>query len=159
MKLFNNYQEASVAKQNEVLKDNKVSIEEYKRLVSELEEHQAMIKNLISDTELDCKFKKTEEIFVSIIKLIMMDMEYDNKEVFENLNLFIDNEKFIKGHEDALEKRKERINNEYELEIKEYDEKLKEYQIQLENHKSKSLLKKMTQSFKTEPPIKPKKRA
>ena len=41
----------------------------------------------------------------------------------------------------------------------EYDEKLKEYQIQLENHKSKSLLKKMTQSFKTEPPIKPKKRA
>ena len=89
----------------------------------------------------------------------MMDMEYDNKEVFENLNLFIDNEKFIKGHEDALEKRKERINNEYELEIKEYDEKLKEYQIQLENHKSKSLLKKMTQSFKTEPPIKPKKRA
>ena len=148
-----------MAEEIEVLEDNKVSIEEYKRLVSELEEHQAMIKNLISDTELDCKFKKTEEIFVSIIKLIMMDMEYDNKEVFENLNLFIDNEKFIKGHEDALEKRKERINNEYELEIKEYDEKLKEYQIQLENHKSKSFLKKMTQSFKTEPPIKPKKRA
>ena len=58
MKLFDNYQEASVAKQNEVLKDNKISIKEYKRLVSELEEHQAMIKNLISDTELDCKFKK-----------------------------------------------------------------------------------------------------
>ena len=58
MKLFDNYQEASVAKQNEVLKDNKTSIKEYKRLVSELEEHQAMIKNLISDTELDCKFKK-----------------------------------------------------------------------------------------------------
>ena len=81
----------------------------------------------------------------------MMDMEYDNKEVFENLNLFIDSEKFIKGHEAALEKRKERLN-------KEYDNKLKKYQTELENHKSKSFLKKMTQSFKAEPPIKPKKR-
>lgn len=158
MKLFDNYQKVSIAKQNEVLKDNKVSIEEYKSLISELQEHQTMIKNLISDTELDCKFKKTEEIFVSIIKIIMMDMEHDYKEVFENLNLFIDSEKFIKGHEAALEKRKERLNKEYELEIKEYDNKLKKYQTELENHKSKSFLKKMTQSFKAEPPIKPKKR-
>lgn len=158
MKLFDNYLETSRAKQNEVLKDNKVSVEEYKSLVLELEGHQAMIKNLISDTELGCKFKKTEEIFISIIKIIMMDDEYDYKEVFENLNLFIDNEKFIKGHEVALEKRKKRLHEEYEFKIKEYDEKLKKYQIELENHKSKSFLKKMTQSFKTELPIKPKKR-
>ena len=113
MKLFDNYQKVSIAKQNEVLKDNKVSLEEYKSLISELQEHQTMIKNLISDTELDCKFKKTEEIFVSIIKIIMMDMEHDYKEVFENLNLFIDSEKFIKGHEAALEKRLDRFENSF----------------------------------------------
>ena len=87
-----------------------------------------------------------------------MDMEHDYKEVFENLNLFIDSEKLIKGHESALEKRKERLNKEYELEIKEYDEELKKYQTELENHKSKSFLKKTTQSFKTELSKKPKKR-
>ena len=58
IKLFDYYQKVLIAKQNEVLKDNKVSIEEYKSLISELQEHQTMIKNLISDTELDCKFKK-----------------------------------------------------------------------------------------------------
>lgn len=158
MKLFDNYQEFQVSKQNKILESNEVSIKEYKSLVSELEEHQAMIKNLISGTELYCKLKKTEEIFVSLIKIIMVDKEHDYKEVFENLSYFIDNENFIKGHDAALEKRKERINKEYELEIKEYDEKLKEYQNHLENHKSKSFLKKMTQSFKIEPPIKPKKR-
>lgn len=157
MKLFEDYKESSKVQRQKEMEDNKISIEEYQRVVAELEEHQEIIYNLISDTELNSKFRKTEEIFVSIIKIIMLDLEFDNKEIFENLNEFIDNEKFIQGHENALKKRQERLGKEYQDELKEYEIKLKDYQIELEHHKSKSFFKKLMNSV-AEPPKKPEKR-
>lgn len=158
IKLFEEYRSSSKIQRQKELEDNKISIEEYNRVVEELEEHQEIIHNLISDTELHSKFRKTEEIFVSIIKIIMLDLEYDNKEIFENLNLFIDNEKFIEGHENSLKKREVRLDKEYEEELKQYEIELKDYQVQLEHHNSKSFFKKLVNSISSEPPTKPKRR-
>lgn len=157
MKLFDDYRESSQRQREKEMADNKISIEEYQRVVAELEEHQEIVYNLISDTELNSKFRKTEEIFVAIIKIIMLDLEHDNKEIFDNLNKFIDNEEFIKGYEEALEKRSERLQKEYEQELIKYEEELKDYQIQLQHHNSKSFFKKLTSSV-AEPPQKPQKR-
>jgi len=157
MKLFDDYRETSKQQRQREMEDNKISLEEYKRVVAELEEYQELVHNLISDTELNSKYRKTEEIFVSIIKLIMLDLEFDNKEIFENLNDFIDNEDFIKGHEKALERRKERLNKEYEEELKKYEIQLKDYQIQLNHHNSKGFFNKLFSSL-AEPPKKPQKR-
>ncbi len=157
MKWFEDHRETSKLQRLKDLEDNSVSIEEYQRLADELKEYEDIVYNLISDTELNSKFRKTEEIFVSIIKIIMLDLEFDNKEVFENLNNFIDNEKFIEGHERALEKRQERLNKEYEEELKEYEIELKDYQIQLEHHNSKGFFKKLLNTL-PEPPIKPERR-
>jgi len=158
VKFFEDYRETSKLQREHELKDNKISIEEYKRVVAELEEHQQIIYNLISDTELNSKFRKTQEIFVSIIKIIMLDLEFDNKEIFENLNLFIDSEEFIEGHEKALEKRAIRLDKEYEDDLKKYEVELKDYQIQLEHHKSQSFFKKLISSVSVEPQVKPIKR-
>lgn len=158
MKLFDDYRETSKLQRQKEMEDNKISLEEYQRVVGELVEHQEYVYNLISDTELNSKFRKTEEIFVSIIKIIMLDLEHDNNEIFENLNEYIDNEKFIEGHENALAKRKERLNKEYEEEMKQYEDELKDYQIKLEHHKSQSFFKKLLNSVSVEPPIKPKRR-
>ena len=157
VKLFEDYKESSKLQRQKEMEDNKISIEEYQRVVKELEEHQEIIYNLISDTELHSKFRKTEEIFVSIIKIIMFDLEFDNKEIFENLNQFIDNEKFIEGHENALKRRKERLEKEYEEELKQYEIELKDYKIQLDHHNSQSFFKKLVSSV-SEPPKKPKRR-
>ncbi len=157
VKLFEDYKESSKLQRQKEMEDNKISIEEYQRVVKELEEHQEIIYNLISDTELHSKFRKTEEIFVSIIKIIMFDLEFDNKEIFENLNQFIDNEKFIEGHENALKRRKDRLEQEYEDELKQYEIELKDYQIQLEHHNSQNFFKKLVSSV-SEPPKKPKRR-
>tara|TARA_R110001632_G_scaffold213248_1_gene339468 strand:- start:1450 stop:1986 length:537 start_codon:yes stop_codon:yes gene_type:complete len=157
VKLFEDYKESSKLQRQKEMEDNKISVEEYKRVVKELEEHQEIIYNLISDTELHSKFRKTEEIFVSIIKIIMFDLEFDNKEIFENLNLFIDNEKFIEGHETALKKRKKRLENEYDEELKQYEIELKDYKIQLDHHKSQNFFKKLINSV-AEPPKKPQRR-
>jgi len=91
MKLFDDYRETSKQQRQREMEDNKISLEEYKRVVAELEEYQELVHNLISDTELNSKYRKTEEIFVSIIKLIMLDLEFDNKEIFENLNILLKN--------------------------------------------------------------------
>tara|TARA_R110002073_G_scaffold312586_3_gene484108 strand:- start:355 stop:891 length:537 start_codon:yes stop_codon:yes gene_type:complete len=157
VRLFEDYKESSKLQRQKEMEDNKISIEEYQRVVKELEEHQEIIYNLISDTELHSKFRKTEEIFVSIIKIIMFDLEFDNKEIFENLNQFIDNEKFIEGHENALKRRKDRLEKEYEDELKQYEIELKDYQIQLEHHNSQNFFKKLVSSV-SEPPKKPKRR-
>tara|TARA_R110001606_G_scaffold399236_1_gene582613 strand:- start:1223 stop:1759 length:537 start_codon:yes stop_codon:yes gene_type:complete len=157
VKLFEDYKESSKLQRQKEMEDNKISIEEYQRVVKELEEHQEIIYNLISDTELHSKFRKTEEIFVSIIKIIMFDLEFDNKEIFENLNQFIDDEKFIEGHENALKRRKDRLEEEYEDELKQYEIELKDYQIQLEHHNSQNFFKKLVSSV-SEPPKKPKRR-
>ena len=157
VKLFEDYKESSKLQRQKEMEDNKISIEEYQRVVKELEEHQEIIYNLISDTELHSKFRKTEEIFVSIIKIIMFDLEFDNKEIFENLNQFIDNEKFIEGHENALKRRKDRLEEEYEDELKQYEIELKDYQIQLDHHNSQNFFKKLVSSV-SEPPKKPKRR-
>lgn len=157
MKLFEDYKESSKLQRQKEMEDNRISIEEYQRVVKELEEHQEIIYNLISDTELHSKFRKTEEIFVSIIKIIMLDLEFDNKEILENLNKFIDNEKFIEGHEDALMRRQKRLDKEYQKELEKYEIELKDYKIRLEHHKSKGFFKKLVSSVE-EPPEKPKRR-
>ncbi|MCD8410821.1 hypothetical protein [Tenacibaculum finnmarkense] len=84
----------------------------------------------------------------------MFDLEFDNKEIFENLCKFIDNEDFISGHENAIKKREERIDKEYQELLKDYEESLKEYDLQLKAHNSKGFFKKLVSSG-MEPPIKP----
>lgn len=92
LKLFDDYRSTSKKRREKDLEDNKIDKIEYQRVCDELDEYQEIVHNLISDTELDSKFRRTEEIFVSIIKIIMFNLEYDNKEIFENLCKFIDNQ-------------------------------------------------------------------
>jgi|GEM_PF-3367092 len=158
LSLFNNFREDSKKQREKEIEDGKIELSEYHRVVSELEEFQTYFYNVISDTELDCKFKKTEDIFIIIIKIIMFDLEYDYKEIFLNLNRFIDNEDFIEGHEQALLLRQKRLEKEYQEELVNYELQLKEYQIQLTHHNSKSFFKKLISSDVINPPIRPIKR-
>lgn len=158
LKLFEDYRESSKQRREKDLEDSKIDIEEYNRVCNELDEYQEIVQNLISDTELGSKFRRTEEIFVSIIKIIMFDLEFDNKEIFENLCNFIDNENFIKGHDEALRKRELRLDKEFQKEILKYEEELQEYELKLKAHNSKGFFNKMLSSGIGEPPIKPKRR-
>lgn len=156
LKLFDDYRESSKKQREKDLEDGKIDKDEYNRVCNELDEYQDMIYNLISDTELSSKFRKTEEYFVSIIKVIMLDLEFDYKEVFENLCNFIDNEDFISGHENAIKKREERLDKEYEEALNKYDLELKEYEIQLKAHNSKGFFKKLVSSNTAiQPPKRP----
>lgn len=158
LKIFNDHAEVSRQKRLKDLEDNSIDLTEYNRVCEELNEYEKMIHNIISDTELNSKLRRTEEIFVSIMQIIMFDLERDNKEVFENLCHFIDNEDFINGHDLALKKRKNRIENEYQELLKEYEVEFKEYEEQLRQHKSKGFFKRMLSTEVLEMPVKPMRR-
>ncbi|MCD8410820.1 hypothetical protein [Tenacibaculum finnmarkense] len=64
LKLFDDYRETSKKQREKDLEDGKIEKAEYERVCNELDEYQDMIHNLMSDTELGSKFRKTEEIFV-----------------------------------------------------------------------------------------------
>lgn len=157
LKLFDDYRETSKIKRKKDIEDGKIDISEYNRVCGELEDHQEMIYNLISDTELNSNLRRTEEIFVSIIKIIMFDLEFDNLEVIENLNKFIDNEDFINGHDIAVKKREERLDDEYVKLLKEYEIEVDEYKLRLEERKSKGFFSKLF-SEEIVKPIRPERR-
>ncbi|MFL0104130.1 hypothetical protein [Tenacibaculum maritimum] len=159
LKFFNDYREVSRKKREKDLEDNKIDKSEYQRVCNELDEYQTYYINLISDTELGSKFKQTEEIFVLIIKIIMFDLEFDYKEVLDNLCNFIDNEDFINNHGKALSMREERLDEEYKEAMKKYKEELAQYEMKIKAHNSKGFFKKIISSGIKDPmPVKPKRR-
>mgnify|MGYP003603875848 CR=1 FL=1 len=101
------------------------------------------VNNLLTDAELGCKFKRTEEIFLEIIRVIMYDKEKDYQEMISNFTKAIDNEEFITSHDLAVKKREERLDKEYEDEMKSYEIKMTKYRQQNEDYNSKNFLSKM----------------
>ncbi|WP_268035063.1 hypothetical protein [Algoriphagus sp. PAP.12] len=117
---------------------NSIDEKELKRILEINEEYSTRIYNLLNDTELGCKFKKTEEIFLMVIEIIMLDLEYDYYEIIQNFTNSFDNEDFIRSHELAIKLREKRLKEEYEENLKVYQESLLEYQ---EKKKSQSFFK------------------
>ena len=62
------------------------------------------VNNLLTDAELGCKFKKTEEIFLEILRVIMYDLEKDYPEIINNFTKAIDTDEFINSHQLAVKK-------------------------------------------------------
>ncbi|WP_439475710.1 hypothetical protein [Algoriphagus formosus] len=137
-------------KLNKEGRENPKSIDEDEllRILEINEEYSTRIHNLLNDTELGCKFKKTEEIFLLIIEIIMLDLESDYQEVISNFTKSFDTEEFIKSHEDAIEKRKMRLKIEYEEAMKNYEIKYKEY---LEKKKNTGFFKTLIGNSPIEP--------
>lgn len=104
------------------------------------------VNNLLTDAELGCKFKRTEEIFLEIIRVIMYDKEKDYQEMISNFTKAIDNEEFIASHDLAVKKRDERLDKEYEEKMKSYEIQMTKYRQQVEEHNSKNFLSKMFSS-------------
>lgn len=117
---------------------NSIDKNELKRILEINEEYSTRIHNLLNDTELGCKFKKTEEIFLMIVEIIMLDLEYDYFEIIQNFTNSFDNEEFIKSHQLAVEHREKRLKEEYEDSLKVYQDSLLEYQ---EKKKSQGFFK------------------
>ena len=136
-------------------KSNGVTVEEYTSLYEEYDYFSGLVGNLLEDSELGCKFKKTEEIFLDIMRIFLLDLEKDNREIIDNFTRVIDNEDFIKSHELAIQKREERLNKEFELIMKDYNEDIKEYRIQMADFNKKNVFSKMfaTEPVKPETPI------
>lgn len=148
-----------------------------KKYKKEIAQYKQQIHNVINDVELDCKYQKTHDYFVDIVKIIMNDSEKDNPEVIANFTQFIDNEEFIEGHVQALKKKEERLKREeqeelirlkkereekeaqlekeYQQELREYELELEAYKLQIEQRKSKGFFKKLLSAELPEPPKKP----
>jgi hypothetical protein len=112
---------------------NSIDKNEIRRLVEINEEYTSRVNNLLYDTELGCRFKRTEEIFLMIVELIMLDLEYDYKETIQNFTDSFDNEEFIKAHDESLKKRKDRLKVEYEENLAQYNLDYKDYQEKKKN--------------------------
>lgn len=134
-------------------KDNIKNIDEkeIKKILEINEEYVTRVNNLLYDTELGCRFKKTEEIFLMIVEIIMLDLEFDYEETIQNFTNAIDTEIFIQSHETSLIKRKMRLEEEYQRELKEYELEIQEYKRQLAVYKSKNFLSKIFTSEPIEP--------
>ncbi|OXA99391.1 hypothetical protein B0A75_11310 [Flavobacterium oncorhynchi] len=134
-----------------------ISDDELKKILEINEEYVTRVNNLLYDTELGCKFKKTEEIFLMIVEIIMLDLEFDYQETISNFTKAIDTEEFINSHKLSLEKRENRLNEEYQKELKEYEIEMTEYRKEMEQYKSKNFFSKI---FAEEPlePFAPEKR-
>ncbi|MCH4552766.1 hypothetical protein [Aestuariibaculum lutulentum] len=155
--MFKDFAEDSKSRRNQVLSDNVITVEEYEALYKEMEEYRNQIENLLLDTELGCKYIKTQEIFLMIVKIIMYDLEFDYQEILSNFSSFIDNEMFIEGHQRAIEQRDNRLDKEYQLALKDYETELKEYAIKIEEKKSKNFFGRLF-SEEIPKPIKPERR-
>lgn len=138
-------------------KSNGVTQEEYDALYEEYDYFSGLVENLLGDAELGCKFKRTEEIFLDVMKIFLLDLEHDNREIINNFTKAIDSEEFINSHELALKKREERLDKEYSEKMKEYEIEMADYRNKLQEHKSKSFFSKI---FADEPvqPEKPSRR-
>jgi len=133
---------------NRILRDSKKdgdkidpALHEY--IWEENERLESMVNNLLYDTELGCKYKKTEEIFLEIIQIIMLDLESDNMEIISNFTKAFDTEEFIESHNQAVKKRQDRLDEEYGELMKEYEIQMSDYRRKKEEHKSKSFFSKI----------------
>ncbi len=138
---------------NEEAKENIKNIDE-KELQSILEineEYVTRVNNLLYDTELGCKFKRTEEIFLMIVEIIMLDLEKDYTEIISNFTKAIDSEEFINLHDLAVKKREERIDKEFAEIMKGYEIEMTAYRNKLEEHKSKNFFSKIFADEPIEP--------
>lgn len=145
--LFESFAEESQQKRQKALADNHISKKEYDELYNEMIEYRTQVENLLLDTELGNKFRETGEAFLTVVKIIMFDLEYDFEEVIHNFTRFIDSEEFIESHKKALQQRELRID-------KEFEESMKIYENELKSYRSQGFLK---QVFSSEP-VKPKRR-
>lgn len=135
------------AKQN--LKN--IDEKELQSIIEINEEYVTRVNNLLYDTELGCKFKRTEEIFLMIVEIIMLDLESDYKEVISNFTKAIDSEEFINMHDLAVKKREERLDKEFAEIMKGYENEMVIYRAKLEEHKSKSFFSKIFADEPIEP--------
>lgn len=133
-------------------KNDGVTIEEYNALYEEYEYFSGLVSNLLGDAELGCKFKRTEEIFLDIMRIFLLDQESDNREIIDNFTKVIDTEEFIKLHELAVKKREERLDKEHALKMEEYEIKMTDYRKSLEEYNSKNFLAKI---FTAKEPLEP----
>lgn len=139
-------------------KTNGVTQEEYDILYEEYEFFSGLVSNLLDDAELNCKFKRTEEIFLDIMRVFLLDLEKDNREIIDNFTRVIDSDEFIKSHEIAIKLREERLDKEFAEILKKHEIEMMEYRKKLEEHRSKNFFSKM---FANEPtaPEKPTRRS
>lgn len=110
-----------------------------------------LINNLLTDAELGCKFKKTEEIFLYIIRIIMYDVESDYREIIDNFTKAIDSQEFIDSHEIADKKREDRLDKEHAEDMKSYEVEMFDYRRKISEHKSKNFFSKMFADEPVEP--------
>ncbi len=134
-------------------KNDGITKEEYDKVYAEYEYFSDLVANLLGDAELGCKFKRTEEIFLDIMRIFLFDLEKDNREIIDNFTKAIDSEDFIKSHEMAIKKREERLDKEYAEKLKEYEIEMNDYTNRLKEHNSKNFLSK----WLDDKPIEPKK--
>jgi hypothetical protein len=141
---------------NNEAKDNikNVDAKEFTDVLEINAELNELINNLLTDAELGCKYKKTEEIFLYVIRIIMYDVEYDYREIIDNFTKAIDTQEFIDSHEVAESKRNIRLDKEYAEEMKTYEVEMFDYRRKISEHKSKNFFSKI---FAEEPiePLKP----
>ncbi|RAI84188.1 hypothetical protein [Algoriphagus yeomjeoni] len=139
LSLLNSMFEESKKFKKEAKEDPKlIDDTELLRILDINEEYTTRVNNLLYDTELGCKFKRTEEIFLMIIEVIMLDLEYDYEEVIKNFTNSFDNEAFIEAHDQAMKLRTERLKNEYDANLIQYNV---DYEAYLENKKNTGFFK------------------
>lgn len=136
------------------LEENKIDDKELEEILRINEEYTTRVNNLLYDTELGCKFKKTEDIFIMIVEIIMLDLEYEYPEIISNFTRAIDTEAFIEAHEMSIKKRQDRLEQEYQKELIEYKEEFEIYRQRLEAKKSKGFLSRLF-SEDIQEPVKP----
>lgn len=156
--IFNSIAENSLNKKEQVLADDQVTKEEYEQLHSDFEEYKSKVDNILYDTELGCNLKRTEEIFIMVVKIIMFDLEYDYQEVIRNFTNAIDTEEFVKLHDVAVQKREQRLDEEHAINLNVYEEEMVLYNEKIKDKKSKSFLSRIFSSEEIIEPIKPERR-
>lgn len=141
----------------EAKKDGKYSKQEYEYLEQEFKIYKGYVENILGDSELGCKFKKTETYFLEVVWIIMLDLESDYSELIRSFVNHIDNEGFVESFEAAKQQRENRLNKEFEPILKDYYIKLQLYNQKLKDYSSKNFLSK---AFSDKPiePIKPERR-
>jgi hypothetical protein len=134
-------------------KDNIKNIDEKElnKILEINDEYVTRVNNLLYDTELGCKFRRTEEIFLMIVEIIMLDLEFDYQETISNFTKAIDTEEFINSHELSLKKRDIRLDEEYQNELKEYEIEMNEYRKEMQQHNSKNFFSKIFTAEPIEP--------
>ena len=157
LSLFSAIASESKSKRDNAIADGQISKEEYDELYENFSEYKTRINNLLYDTELGCKLKSTEDIFLMIIEIIMFDLEYDYPEVIQNFTKIIDTEELVRGHELALKKRDERLEMEYQNELEVYNSEMLEYNNKIKEKKSKNFFARLV-SEEIIAPTKPNKR-